>query len=157
MIHALKIYPEYFDEVRKGNKRFELRKNDRNFRVGDCLALNEWDGERYTGRWILAKVNYMMNPNDVMTCQGGYVLMSIDLIGNHEWEVENDYYDMGRPRHRLPAADVTPAKHCKWTCTDESAGVYRCSYCDGDFLILEGTPDDNSINYCPYCGAKLIE
>ena len=86
MIHALKIYPEYFDGVRKGKKRFELRKNDRDFHVGDCLALNEWDGERYTGRSILVKVNYMMNPNDVMTCQGDYALMSIALIGYYDRE-----------------------------------------------------------------------
>lgn len=86
MIHALKIYPKYFDEVRKGNERFELRKNDRDFHVGDCLALNEWDGERYTGRSILVKVDYMMSPNDVMTCQGDYALMSIVLIGNYDRE-----------------------------------------------------------------------
>lgn len=33
MIHALKIYPEYFEAVRIGEKRFELRDNDRDFRV----------------------------------------------------------------------------------------------------------------------------
>ena len=86
MVHALKIFPEYFDGVRKGKKRFELRKNDRNFHVGDCLALNEWDGERYTGRSILVKIDYMMNLDDVMTWQGGYVLMSIALIGNYDRE-----------------------------------------------------------------------
>ena len=50
MIHALKIDPIYFDEVRNGNKRFELRNNDRDFHVGDYLALNEWDDDVYTGR-----------------------------------------------------------------------------------------------------------
>lgn len=54
-----------------------------------------------------------------------------------------------------PPADVAPVKHCKWACIDESAGVYNCSYCGDDFFILEGTPDDNIINYCPQCGAKL--
>lgn len=86
MIHALKIYPEYFDLIRKGKKRFELRKNDRDFHVEDFLALNEWDGERYTGRSIMVKVIYMMNPNDVMTCQGDYALMSITIIGNFDRE-----------------------------------------------------------------------
>ena len=77
MIHALKIYPKYFDAVRDGKKRFELRNNDRDFHVGDYLALNEWDGY-YTGRTELVKVTYMMNPNDVMPCHGGFVLMSIE-------------------------------------------------------------------------------
>lgn len=34
-IIGLKIYPEFFDEVFKGYKTFEVRKNDRDFKVGD--------------------------------------------------------------------------------------------------------------------------
>ena len=56
-----------------------------------------------------------------------------------------------------PAADVCPVKHCKWTCIDEIAGVYNCSYCDGYYLVVEGTLADNSINYCQHCGAKLAK
>lgn len=83
MIHALKIDPIYFDEVRNGNKRFELRNNDRDFHVGDYLALNEWDG-MYTGRSELVKVTYMLNPNDIMTCQGNFVVMSIERFGSYD-------------------------------------------------------------------------
>lgn len=75
MIHALKILPEYFEAVRNGRKTFELRNNDRDFRVGDYLALNEWDGDHYTGRTELVEVTYMMNPNDIMTCPGHFVLL----------------------------------------------------------------------------------
>lgn len=78
MIHGLKIAPEYFDAVRRGVKNFELRKNDRDFKVGDYLALNEWDGEAYTGRSELVKVIYAMNPNDIMNSAGGYLIMSIE-------------------------------------------------------------------------------
>ena len=83
MIHALKNDPIYFDEVRNGNKRFELRNNDRDFHVGDYLALNEWDG-MYTGRSELVKVTYMLNPNDIMTCQGNFVVMSIERFGSYD-------------------------------------------------------------------------
>lgn len=48
--HFLKILPEYFEMVRSGNKPFEVRKNDRNFKVGDTLILREFDGENYTGK-----------------------------------------------------------------------------------------------------------
>ena len=81
MIHALKIDPIYFDDVRNGKKRFELRNNDRDFHVGDHLALNECDNGVYTGRTELVKVTYMLNPNDIMTCQGNYAIMSIKLCG----------------------------------------------------------------------------
>lgn len=37
--HELKILPKYFSEVYSGNKTFEVRKNDRNFKVGDMLIL----------------------------------------------------------------------------------------------------------------------
>lgn len=84
MIHGLKIRPKYFDAVRSGEKTFELRRNDRDFRVGDYLALNEWDGESYTGRTELVKVTYMLTPNDIMTCQGGYVVMSIEKCGKYD-------------------------------------------------------------------------
>jgi len=45
----LKTVPSYFMQVAKGVKNFELRKNDRNFKVGDLVILDEWDGEDYTG------------------------------------------------------------------------------------------------------------
>lgn len=35
MIHELKILPEYYEEVKCGNKNFELRKNDRDYKVYD--------------------------------------------------------------------------------------------------------------------------
>ena len=43
-IHELKILPEYYDAVRLGDKRFEIRKNDRDYHTGDILRLKEWDG-----------------------------------------------------------------------------------------------------------------
>ena len=42
--HSLKILPEHFNAVVSGNKKSEIRYNDRNYRVGDILSLREWDG-----------------------------------------------------------------------------------------------------------------
>jgi len=49
-IHYLKIQPEYYQAVTRGIKQFELRKDDRDYRAGDYVVLQEWDGEQYTGR-----------------------------------------------------------------------------------------------------------
>lgn len=38
-IHELKLDTKYFDDVASGKKTFEIRKNDRQFQVGDVLAL----------------------------------------------------------------------------------------------------------------------
>lgn len=90
MIHELRINPKFFAEVRNGNKRFELRKNDRDFRVGDYLALNEWDGVAYTGRTELVQITYMLNPNDVMTCPAGWAVLSIDPVQEFDGHLEQE-------------------------------------------------------------------
>lgn len=41
VIHRLKILPEYFGAQKNRVKTFEIRKNDRNFKVGDRLMLYE--------------------------------------------------------------------------------------------------------------------
>lgn len=79
MVHKLKTLPEYFEAVRTGIKTFEVRKNDRNFKVGDILILLEWDGKQYTGRKEQRKVSYILNNPDF--CKEGYVVMSILLAG----------------------------------------------------------------------------
>lgn len=64
MIHELKIYSEYFKTVLSGEKTFEIRKNDRPFQKGDLLALNEFDGQYWTGNSCLVYVDYIFNNPD---------------------------------------------------------------------------------------------
>ena len=78
-IHELKILPEYFDAVRCGDKRFEIRKNDRNFHRGDILRLKEWNGKEYTGEEIDALVRYVLY-DWTGGLQDGYCIMSIDTM-----------------------------------------------------------------------------
>lgn len=60
MIHNLKILPIYFEEVRLGNKTFELRKNDRPYNIGDTLILKEFDGNCYTKRELTREITYIL-------------------------------------------------------------------------------------------------
>ena len=50
-VHDLKTWPDEFRAVVRGAKTAEVRKDDRNFRVGDVLELLEYDpdSEKYTG------------------------------------------------------------------------------------------------------------
>lgn len=76
MIHELKILPEYFYLVRCRIKTFEIRKNDRDFKEGDMLALNEWNTDNgYTGNSILVGVDYILS--DPQYVKEGYVIMGI--------------------------------------------------------------------------------
>ena len=57
--HDLKILPEYFDDVQSGRKKFELRKNDRNYQPGGIFVLREWNG-KYTGRFYIGSIGYVL-------------------------------------------------------------------------------------------------
>ena len=72
-IHELKILPEYFEAVVSGNKRFEIRKNDRNYKKGDILRLNEYQDGQYTGDVHVAEITYITD----YTQQDGYVVLGI--------------------------------------------------------------------------------
>lgn len=76
MRHELKILPEHFIPVLNGVKLAELRKNDRNYQVGDILFLCEWDG-LYTGYSCEREVIHVA---DVGSYLPGYVLLSMREI-----------------------------------------------------------------------------
>jgi hypothetical protein len=61
--HELKCWPPYFDAVRRGDKPFEVRKADRDYRVGDTLLLREWrpDWKDYTGQLLRRRVTFILN------------------------------------------------------------------------------------------------
>ncbi|MBC2164871.1 DUF3850 domain-containing protein [Listeria booriae] len=75
--HRLKIHPEYFQPVLDGIKLFEIRKNDRNFQVGDFATLNEYnpDTKEFTGRTISVRISYM---TDFMQHEG-YVVLGLKI------------------------------------------------------------------------------
>lgn len=87
MVHQLKCAANYFDDVVTGRKTFEVRKNDRDFHVGDFLALNECNSEHEhleTGRSAIFHVHYILD--DPAYMKEGYVILGIeactvDVIG----------------------------------------------------------------------------
>lgn len=56
-----KILPQFFEEVKNGTKKFELRVADFECKPGDVLVLREWNNEKkeYTGRVIEKKITYV--------------------------------------------------------------------------------------------------
>lgn len=100
--HELKTWPGPFQAVWVGDKRFEVRRNDRDFKVGDTLLLREWvlgdvrddpqDG--YTGREILVEITYLTSGQ--WGLPDWLAVMSIRPIRKSGWDSAGASR-MGRP------------------------------------------------------------
>lgn len=53
----------------------------------------------------------------------------------------------------IPPANFTPAVQGRWIESDH--GSYICSLCYEDWMLNDGTPEENHMNYCPRCGARM--
>ena len=65
MIIKKKVWPEYFQDIMDGKKRFELRLANFECSNGDILVLEEWNPKTkdYTGRKIEKEVDYVVKVN----------------------------------------------------------------------------------------------
>ena len=45
--HKLKCWPSYFEAIERGDKNFEVRRDDRGFQRGDTLILQKFDPEKH--------------------------------------------------------------------------------------------------------------
>jgi uncharacterized protein YqfB (UPF0267 family) len=77
MLHELKILPAYFNQVSAGYKTFEIRKNDRNFMVGDNVLLREFEDGQYTGCKKIKKITYVLTSEEFEGLKDGYCVFSI--------------------------------------------------------------------------------
>lgn len=87
--HLLKLKQPYFDAVATGEKTFELRSMERDYKVGDILSFSEIEDtyspdhggcaiEKTTGRQCMVKVNYIVCGR--FGLQPGYCCMGISLL-----------------------------------------------------------------------------
>ena len=59
----------------------------------------------------------------------------------------------------IPAADVEPVVRGEWKdgIDFDEQNVYMCSVCKEPYILESGTPKENKYNFCPNCGAHLME
>ena len=79
MIHELKTLPQYFSMSAEGKKNFEVRRNDRDFKVGDFVFLREYSGDRYTGREWHRKIDYILYGGQ-LGIESGYCILSLSEV-----------------------------------------------------------------------------
>jgi hypothetical protein len=78
MVHELKVWPKDFKDIFDLKKTFEVRKNDKNFKVNDVLLLKEWDNKHqvFTGAFVTRDVTSILH-DPKFGVKKGYCIMSI--------------------------------------------------------------------------------
>lgn len=81
MEHRLKIKQPYFEDIRMRRKNFELRYNDRDYRVGDVLVLEEYDDTSictgYSGQVERRTVTYVLKEHPQFGLEVGYCILGL--------------------------------------------------------------------------------
>jgi hypothetical protein len=127
---VLKIAPLYFQAQIEGKKNFEIRKNDRNYKVGSILSLREFDGKKYTGRRIKVRVTFITNYAQV----DGYVVLGTTPIGCP---------------HCLKGRPIVD-DNVKWMALEGNKLKFN-----SDKFVGNSETEEVEIAYCPWCGRNL--
>ena len=88
MVHELKIEYNYIREILAGLKTFEVRRDDRNYQLGDFLYLREYNPETdtYGSIEIICFVSYILR--DPAYCKKGFVIMGIRRLSFAKEDIE---------------------------------------------------------------------
>ena len=64
-VHRVKSWPQYFKPIMAGLRTHELRRNDRDYDVGDFMILEEFDPitKQYTGDVLEVEITAMTSMN----------------------------------------------------------------------------------------------
>ncbi len=107
--HELKTWPDYFRAVQRAEKRFEVRKDDRDFKVGDEVILREYrpDTNEYTGRKLGFEVGFVLR--DFPGVAEGFVVMQLrSRVGGKVGHCQIGHDAVLRLKGQLP--DLTPER-----------------------------------------------
>ena len=88
MIFEKKCWPEYFEKILNGEKKFEIRLANYECNPEDIIILREWNPEtkQYTGRTVRKRITYVARTKDFNFWsekdiqQYGYQIMSLEEI-----------------------------------------------------------------------------
>lgn len=81
---------------------------------------------------------------------------------------ENDAWEIGYNTamaeimewiEHIPAADVQPVKHGRWVCVEAEPEEVWCDNCKTTYRssdLLNIGADDEKVNFCPNCGARMV-
>lgn len=85
--HELKLDTKYFENVKSGKRNFEIRKNDRNFEVGDILELKRYS--RQQGSYVVD--NHLLSMN---SRHADSIIVKVkSIIKGEYWNIDKNFTD----------------------------------------------------------------
>ena len=142
--HDLKLNTEFCDAVLRGEKTFEVRKNDRGFQTGELIRFIPTDGTSYRSSdgtvrehakheisGHTYKITYILNGWGI---KNGYVALGIKEYRQTEEVKHGDWLKPGND----------PIDNKQWICS-ECKGLTETAYYCGHCYY----------NYCPNCGTRM--
>lgn len=80
--HYIKCWPEYYTAIATTAKKFDLRKDDRNYQVNDTVVLQEYDPntERYTANELKMRITYILRGAKQFGLMDGYCILSLKFL-----------------------------------------------------------------------------
>jgi hypothetical protein len=77
--HTIKCWPAYFEPIRRKEKNFDVRRDDRGYQRGDKVILREFDPKRgslgsFTGNDEHRKIKYILTGGQ-FGLEPGYVVL----------------------------------------------------------------------------------
>lgn len=81
--HHLKTVEPHFGALYAGHKTFELRKDDRDFKVGDRLILHQYNAEKkhFCGPKVYTIISHILRDAPEFGLMPGYCLLSLKGAG----------------------------------------------------------------------------
>lgn len=86
--HKLKTWPAYFDAIERGEKTFDVRRDDRGFQKGDVLVLQrtredrktevEWNYDGEVKQELRRTISYVLTGGQ-FGIEPGYVVLGLSI------------------------------------------------------------------------------
>lgn len=74
-VHYLKVGASYLEEIESGERTFDIRKMDKDYKKGDILSMLEFKDGRNTGRIVQTEVTFILTEHTGL--EEGYCIMAI--------------------------------------------------------------------------------
>lgn len=80
-LHVLKIKREYFNDILRGRKTFELRRNDRDFKVGEYVRFININGYQFieTNKYLF-QITYVLKDVPEYGLNSDYCIFGIRCV-----------------------------------------------------------------------------